>query len=171
MTDPNKPRSEPPPSFSEPPPGDPFLSRGLPRRARRRWRWAVHGLRRWPRTFRQARDFLLHLVEDPLIPARDKALLLLLIGLLASPLDLIPDFIPVLGALDDVLVVLLALDYVFQVLPESVVAAHFPFGRVRLRRWRKAFARWGRWIPDFLRRWIWKAARTAQSDGEGTATG
>ncbi len=145
----------------EPPQGDPFLSRKLPRRGR--WRWALHGLRRWPwtlpRTLRQARDFLLRLAEEPLIPGRDKALLLLLIALLASPVDLIPDFIPLVGALDDVLVLLLALDYVFQVLPEEVVAAHFPFGRVRLRRWRKAFKRWGRWFPDFLRRAIWKAAR------------
>jgi uncharacterized membrane protein YkvA (DUF1232 family) len=49
------------------------------------------------------------LARDPRVPRRRKILLLVLIGYLASPLDLVPDFIPVAGQLDDAIVVGLVL--------------------------------------------------------------
>jgi uncharacterized membrane protein YkvA (DUF1232 family) len=44
------------------------------------------------------------LLGDPRVARRDKALLVGLLGYLALPFDLVPDFIPVAGQLDDVLV-------------------------------------------------------------------
>lgn len=52
------------------------------------------------------------LLRDPRVPRRHRAVLFLLLAYLASPIDLIPDFIPVVGHLDDVLVAALALRYV-----------------------------------------------------------
>lgn len=49
------------------------------------------------------------LLADPRIPRRRKALLWLLVGYLALPFDLIPDFIPVAGQLDDAIAVALVL--------------------------------------------------------------
>lgn len=49
------------------------------------------------------------LLGDPRVPRRRKALLAGVIAYLAMPFDLIPDFIPVIGLLDDALVVVLAL--------------------------------------------------------------
>ena len=45
------------------------------------------------------------LLRDDRVPRRRKLLLVALAGYLALPFDLIPDFIPVAGQLDDVLVV------------------------------------------------------------------
>jgi uncharacterized membrane protein YkvA (DUF1232 family) len=45
------------------------------------------------------------LARDPRVPPHRKLLLLGLVGYLASPLDLVPDFIPVAGQLDDAIVV------------------------------------------------------------------
>ena len=45
------------------------------------------------------------LIADPRVPRRRKLLLVGLVGYLALPFDLIPDFIPVAGQLDDVIVV------------------------------------------------------------------
>jgi uncharacterized membrane protein YkvA (DUF1232 family) len=45
------------------------------------------------------------LLADPRVPRRRKLLLLGLVGYLALPFDLVPDFIPVAGQLDDVIVV------------------------------------------------------------------
>jgi len=49
------------------------------------------------------------LAADPRVPRRAKLLLALLAGYLALPFDLVPDFIPVAGQLDDAIVVALVL--------------------------------------------------------------
>src|SRR3954462_9382766 len=49
------------------------------------------------------------LTRDPRVPRRGKVLLAALAGSLALPFDLVPDFIPVAGQLDDALVVALVL--------------------------------------------------------------
>jgi uncharacterized membrane protein YkvA (DUF1232 family) len=45
------------------------------------------------------------LLGDPRVPRRAKAALAVVVPYLAMPFDLIPDFIPVLGQLDDALLV------------------------------------------------------------------
>ena len=49
------------------------------------------------------------LAREPRVPRRRKLLLLGLVGYLSLPFDLVPDFIPVAGQLDDVLIVALVL--------------------------------------------------------------
>src|ERR671936_1048864 len=49
------------------------------------------------------------LAREPRVPRRRKLLLLALVGYLALPFDLVPDFIPVAGQLDDAIVVALVL--------------------------------------------------------------
>jgi uncharacterized membrane protein YkvA (DUF1232 family) len=51
------------------------------------------------------------LTREPRVPRRRKALLLALVAYLALPFDLVPDFIPVAGQLDDVVIVALVLRY------------------------------------------------------------
>ena len=50
---------------------------------------------------------LSRLAREPRVPRRRKLLLLVLVGYLALPFDLVPDFIPIAGQLDDALVVAL----------------------------------------------------------------
>ena len=54
------------------------------------------------------------LLRDPRVPRRHKRLLGVLVGYLALPCDLGPDFIPVAGHVDDALVVALALRVVLR---------------------------------------------------------
>jgi len=64
---------------------------------------------------------LLELVRDDRIPASQKAMLGIPLAYLALPVDLIPEFIPVIGALDDVAVVILALDLFLEGVPRELL--------------------------------------------------
>jgi uncharacterized membrane protein YkvA (DUF1232 family) len=64
------------------------------------------------------------LLRDPRVPPQHKLILAGVVAYLAFPLDLIPDFIPVIGQLDDVAVALLGIDLFLKVAPKDVVAEH-----------------------------------------------
>jgi len=66
------------------------------------------------------------LARDPRVPLPAKVLLGALIGYLALPFDLVPDFIPVIGVLDDAIVVALVLRVVVRASGPELVRAHWP---------------------------------------------
>jgi uncharacterized membrane protein YkvA (DUF1232 family) len=107
----------------------------------------------------ELKTFIAALAADPRIPARDKALFTGLCAYLASPLDLIPDFIPVLGYADDVVVLALVLDYIFHVIPEPIILEHFPWPKERYHRMKRRVRVLSWIIPGFLRRRLWKQVR------------
>ena len=65
--------------------------------------------RRLARTVPDKLALVRRLAADPSTPRRHRLLLLGLVAYLASPIDLIPDFIPVLGQIDDAIAVVLVL--------------------------------------------------------------
>jgi uncharacterized membrane protein YkvA (DUF1232 family) len=65
------------------------------------------------------------LLRDPRVSRRRKALLLALLAYLAMPIDLVPDFIPVAGQLDDVLIVALVLRSVLRAGGETLLREHW----------------------------------------------
>ncbi|HEY6017126.1 MAG TPA: DUF1232 domain-containing protein [Gaiellaceae bacterium] len=73
------------------------------------------------------------LLADPRVPRRAKAALWLVVPYLAMPFDLIPDFIPVLGQLDDALVVAAAIGYVVRAAGREVVEELWPGSEAGLR--------------------------------------
>ena len=66
------------------------------------------------------------LLGDPRVPRRSKLWLGLLVTYLASPIDLIPDFLPVIGQLDDAALAVLALRSVVRGAGRDVVAELWP---------------------------------------------
>jgi len=69
---------------------------------------------------------LKRLVSDPRVPRRSKLVLGATLVYVVSPIDVIPDFVPGLGQLDDVLVVLLALHSILNRVDEAVVVELWP---------------------------------------------
>jgi uncharacterized membrane protein YkvA (DUF1232 family) len=66
------------------------------------------------------------LLADPRVPRRRKLLLVGLVGYLALPFDLVPDFIPIAGQLDDVIIVGLVLRSFVRVDGGALVREHWP---------------------------------------------
>jgi uncharacterized membrane protein YkvA (DUF1232 family) len=68
---------------------------------------------------------------NPRVPRRAKVVVALAGLWLLSPIDLLPEFLPVIGPLDDVVVVALALRYAARQVPREVLVAAWP-GEPRL---------------------------------------
>ena len=64
--------------------------------------------------------------NDPAVPRRAKIALLVAVLWVLSPIDLIPEFLPVIGPLDDVVVVVLILRYVARSIPRAVLLDAWP---------------------------------------------
>ena len=64
--------------------------------------------------------------HDPRVPRRAKVAIALAGLWLISPIDLVPEFLPIVGPLDDVLVVALALRYAARQVPREVLVAAWP---------------------------------------------
>jgi uncharacterized membrane protein YkvA (DUF1232 family) len=69
--------------------------------------------------------------RDPRVPRRAKAAVLVAVLWVLSPIDLIPEFLPVIGPLDDVIVVALLLRYAGRTVPRQVILDAWP-GDTRL---------------------------------------
>jgi uncharacterized membrane protein YkvA (DUF1232 family) len=65
------------------------------------------------------------LLRDARVPLRAKVVLAVASVWLASPIDLIPDFIPVVGSFDDAIVAALALRFVLRTTDGAVVREHW----------------------------------------------
>jgi len=66
------------------------------------------------------------LLGDERVPRRKKIVLAALVPYLAMPIDLVPDFIPVAGYLDDAVLVALALRYVLRGGGAGLIEEHWP---------------------------------------------
>lgn len=64
--------------------------------------------------------------KDERVPRRAKVAVLIAAVWVASPIDLIPEFLPVIGPLDDVVVVALALRYAARTVPREVIFEAWP---------------------------------------------
>jgi uncharacterized membrane protein YkvA (DUF1232 family) len=73
------------------------------------------------------------LLRDPRVPRRRKLLLGALLGYLALPFDLVPDFVPVVGHLDDAVVAVVVLRRVLRGSGEALVRTHWPGPEASLR--------------------------------------
>jgi uncharacterized membrane protein YkvA (DUF1232 family) len=73
----------------------------------------------------EADTFALYLAaRDPRVPWHAKAVAALTAAYALSPIDLIPDFIPVIGYLDDLVLVPLGLALAIRLIPPAILAEH-----------------------------------------------
>ena len=85
-------------------------------------REAFEGLKRWARKL-EAEVYALYLAyRDPRVPLYARVFAAVVVGYAFSPIDLIPDVIPVLGYLDDLVLVPLGVALAIRMIPAPVLA-------------------------------------------------
>jgi uncharacterized membrane protein YkvA (DUF1232 family) len=85
---------------------------------------AFERLRDWARAIRRDVHAIWLASHDPRVPWYAKALAICIAAYALSPIDLIPDFIPVLGYLDEAILLPLAILLVVKVIPPEIMAEH-----------------------------------------------
>ena len=91
------------------------------------------------------------LAADPILPTAAKVALAAAVVYLVSPIDLIPDFIPVLGALDDVLVAAIVVDGLLNWVDRGLVLKYWPGSADSLERVAHAARLLAAWVPRRLK--------------------
>lgn len=65
------------------------------------------------------------LIKDPRVPRRSKLLLMAAVGYVISPIDILPEMIPIAGLLDDLFLVTFALHHLIERAGEELVLEHW----------------------------------------------
>src|SRR5262245_25853178 len=84
----------------------------------------IQRIRQWARLARRDVYAVYRVARDPRVPWYAKALAFCVAGYALSPIDLIPDFVPVLGYMDDVIIVPLGILIVVKLIPPEIIAEH-----------------------------------------------
>jgi uncharacterized membrane protein YkvA (DUF1232 family) len=80
--------------------------------------------KQWARLIRRDAHALYLAARDPRVPWYAKVIAVAVASYALSPIDLIPDFVPVLGYLDDLIIVPLGIALVVWMIPQPVMAEH-----------------------------------------------
>ena len=86
--------------------------------------WALKRLRQWARGVKRDVLILYLAARDPRVPWYAKVVAACVAAYAFSPIDVIPDFIPVLGYLDDVIIVPLGIVLAMRLIPPSLLEEH-----------------------------------------------
>jgi uncharacterized membrane protein YkvA (DUF1232 family) len=85
---------------------------------------AAERIRDWARRIKRDLAAVAGAARDPRTPLAARILAVAVVAYALSPIDLIPDVVPVLGLLDDVILVPLGLLLVVRLIPPEVLAEH-----------------------------------------------
>lgn len=80
-------------------------------------------LAHWAKSFKQQTLVVYFAAKDPRTPLLVRMLAILVAAYALSPIDLIPDFIPVIGYLDDLILLPLGIALIVKLTPPDVIRA------------------------------------------------
>ncbi len=101
------------------------------------------------------------LAADPSLPRATKIALAAAALYLASPIDLIPDFIPFLGYVDDLLLAALLLDGILNFVDRTLVLRYWPGNPESLEKVARVAHLLAAWVPRRVKERIFSARRGA----------
>jgi uncharacterized membrane protein YkvA (DUF1232 family) len=86
-------------------------------------RSALRDIKVWARLLKREVHAIYLAAQSPRVPWYTKCLAIAVAGYALSPIDLIPDFIPILGYVDDLIIVPLGIWLVLSLIPEDIMTA------------------------------------------------
>jgi len=101
---------------------------------------------------------LSRLVKDPRVPRRSKLVLLAAVGYVISPIDILPEMIPVAGILDDLFLVAFALNHLIERAGEELVVEHWDGPQDILEMVRSALGTINDFVPQKIRKLLGRLA-------------
>ena len=104
-------------------------------------------------------DFVKSVAADERIPLQNRVILGGLLMYLMTPIDLIPDFIPIIGWLDDAFISILILDYVFNSADTEIILEHYPWNKQHFKKMRTYADRLSWLIPSGLKKLLFRQAK------------
>ena len=131
-------------------------------RLRRRTRADVRDRETLKQLIRDIPNFLKllgRLARDPRVSTVDKAIVVATIGYIVVPLDLIPDFIPFLGQIDDIYLLALALDRLLHNAGVDVLLDHWEGDVASLEMAISALDKAGSFLPEQVRSLLHRRVR------------
>src|SRR5882757_76682 len=81
-------------------------------------------LKSWARSIKRDVHALYFAARDPRVPWYAKALAVVVAGYALSPIDLVPDFIPIIGYLDELILLPLGIWLVVALIPHEVMVEY-----------------------------------------------
>jgi uncharacterized membrane protein YkvA (DUF1232 family) len=84
----------------------------------------IRAIERWARALKRDVHAIYLAASSPRVPWYVRIIALTVAGYALSPIDLIPDFIPVLGYLDDLIIVPLGIWLVVSLMPKEMMAEY-----------------------------------------------
>ncbi len=84
----------------------------------------IDRLRNWAKAIKRDVHALYLAGRDPRVPWYAKALAMVVAAYAVSPIDLIPDFIPIIGYLDDIILLPIGIYLIVKLIPPDVMADH-----------------------------------------------
>lgn len=111
---------------------------------------------------------LISLAGDRDVPTAAKVVLAAMAVYLVSPIDLIPDFIPWVGYLDDVILAAVVVDGILNFIDRPLLLRYWPGSPASLERTAAVARRLARWVPNRVKARIFgPSTLSLQGRGQG----
>src|SRR5215471_12106644 len=103
-------------------------------------------------------DFIRDIKDDERIPLQNRLMLGGLLIYLLTPVDIIPDWIPILGWIDDAFVTIIVLDYIFNSADSELILEHYPWNKRGFRSMKNYVSRMSWMVPRTVKRILFRHA-------------
>jgi len=103
-------------------------------------------------------EFVRDIAEDNRIPMKNRMVLGGLVLYLMTPFDIIPDFIPIIGWLDDAFVLIIVLDYIFNSADSDLILQHYPWNKKNFNKMKTYVQRLSWLVPERVKQVLFSAA-------------